>query len=139
MPARNLALALSFAVALAVGGCSTSASGARQIAVTMTDDMRFSPATITVQQGETVAFVVHNEGAIIHEFFVGSAAAQDDHAAEMKMPMAVGHDHSTGVHVDNGSTKTLTMSFGTAGTFIIGCHEPGHWDAGMRGTITVQP
>ena len=45
--------------------------------------MRFAPDPITVKAGEEVTFVVTNEGLIVHEFFVGTADEQVDHAAEM--------------------------------------------------------
>ena len=31
----------------------------------------------------------------------------------------------------------IVYGFDTAGTFEIGCHQPGHWEAGMRATISV--
>jgi uncharacterized cupredoxin-like copper-binding protein len=105
----------------------------------MKDDMTFTPSAITVRHGETVAFDVRNAGQIAHEFFVGSAIAQADHETEMKQMSAMGHDHETGVHVEARASKHLAVRFSTAGTFLMGCHEPGHWDAGMLGTIVVQP
>jgi uncharacterized cupredoxin-like copper-binding protein len=104
----------------------------------MNDDMTFAPSSIAVRQGETVAFEVRNAGAIAHEFFVGSAMAQADHETEMKQMGAMAHDHETGVHVEAGGSKQLAIKFSTAGTFLMGCHEPGHWAAGMQGTIVVQ-
>lgn len=43
----------------------------RNITVTMTDDMRFSPSSIRIKQGETVHFAIKNNGAIRHEFAIG--------------------------------------------------------------------
>ena len=37
------------------------------------------------------------------------------------------------------STVTLVYTFDKAGTTIVGCHVPGHYAAGMRGTITILP
>ena len=48
------------------------------------------------------------------------------------------HDHANSVSVEPGQTKTLELTFARAGTLEVGCHVPGHWDAGMRGTITVR-
>jgi uncharacterized cupredoxin-like copper-binding protein len=47
------------------------------------------------------------------------------------------HDHANSVSVEPGQTQTLELTFARAGTLEVGCHVPGHWDAGMRGTITV--
>jgi len=43
------------------------------------------------------------------------------------------------VDVPAHATVTLVYTFDHEGTLIIGCHVPGHYAAGMRGTITVQP
>jgi uncharacterized cupredoxin-like copper-binding protein len=139
---RSQVLALVAAAALVVGlaGCSTAAVvvGPRVIPVVMTDAMTFEPASITVKQGETVTFDVKNAGQIAHEFFVGNGTAQDEHEVEMKDMSAMGHDHPTGVHVDAGGSKPLTITFKSAGKIQTGCHEPGHWGAGMKGTIVVE-
>jgi uncharacterized cupredoxin-like copper-binding protein len=34
--------------------------------------------------------------------------------------------------------KELKHAFTESGTVLLGCHEPGHWEAGMKATITVQ-
>jgi uncharacterized cupredoxin-like copper-binding protein len=46
----------------------------RTINVDMTDNMRFTPAEISVRQGETVRFVVRNLGAAKHEVVLASPA-----------------------------------------------------------------
>ena len=109
---------------------------AGEVAVTMTDAMRFEPAALTVKAGEPITFVVKNAGAIVHEFFVGSEAEQVDHAAEMAAG-GMGHGHDNAIGVAPGKTGSLTMTFATAGSFLVGCHEPGHYEAGMVGALTV--
>jgi len=47
-----------------------------------------------------------------------------------------GHDSDT--TVQPGQIATLTQTFTTAGSTIIGCHEPGHYKAGMRLTVRVK-
>lgn len=41
------------------------------------------------------------------------------------------------VTVKPGSTRTLVHRFGTDETMLIGCHQPGHYEAGMKATVTV--
>ncbi len=41
------------------------------------------------------------------------------------------------VDVPPGQTVTLVYTFDQPGTLLYGCHVPGHYAAGMRGTITV--
>lgn len=107
-----------------------------EIAVTMTDAMRFTPALITVKAAEKITFVVRNDGIIVHEFFVGTEPEQAQHAKEMAMG-GMSHGHKSAVSVDPGKTGTLTMTFADAGDLLIGCHEPGHYAAGMKATLTV--
>jgi uncharacterized cupredoxin-like copper-binding protein len=117
------------------GGSASAAT--RVVEVTMTDAMRFEPAALTVKRGEPITFVVLNAGVVVHEFFVGTEAQQVDHAAEMAMTDMSSHDHRNGLSVDAGETRSLTMTFPEAGSMMIGCHEIGHYDAGMSGTVTV--
>lgn len=42
----------------------------------------------------------------------------------------------TAATVDPGATEDLTATFDRTGTFIIGCHQPGHFEAGMKATVT---
>jgi uncharacterized cupredoxin-like copper-binding protein len=48
------------------------------------------------------------------------------------------HHDASGTTVAPGQTVTLTHTFTEAGTTMIGCHEPGHYQAGMRLTVRVQ-
>src|SRR6186997_2071675 len=107
-----------------------------EVAVTMTDAMRFQPGVLTVKAGEPITFVVRNAGVVVHEFFVGSVAEQVDHAAEMA-DGGISHGHDNALSVAPGQTGSLTMTFATAGSLLVGCHEPGHYEAGMAGTLTI--
>jgi len=42
-------------------------------------------------------------------------------------------------HVNPGKDMDIIWKFTEAGTFEFGCLLPGHYDAGMKGTITVSP
>lgn len=37
------------------------------------------------------------------------------------------------------ATKSLSYTFDGLGPFAFACHAPGHFEAGMKGTITIQP
>ena len=136
----RLALAAALVLSLAAcssGGAASPPAATRTIQITMNDQMRFEPATFEVAVGETVRFDVRNDGQIVHEFYVGTADDQVAHEAEMAAGHAT-HDHTNSVNVDPGQTKPLELTFARAGTLEVGCHVPGHWPAGMRGTITVK-
>jgi uncharacterized cupredoxin-like copper-binding protein/soluble P-type ATPase len=123
----------------AAGGHGDMGSGVvvdRTIAVAAGDDMRFNPAEIEVHEGETVAFVITNSGGLEHEFYIGDQAAQEDHEADMAASDA-GHDEAqvSGVAVPPGESATLVYTFEEEGELLYGCHVPGHYEAGMWGTI----
>ena len=107
----------------------------------MSDDMRYRPDAFDFFADETVRFEVTNAGQARHEFFVGDAAAHEDHAAEMREmaddPMR--HDDPGLLTLDPGESGTLDYTFPNAGPLLIGCHEPGHYEAGMVASITVHP
>jgi uncharacterized cupredoxin-like copper-binding protein len=107
------------------------------IDVALTDAMRIEPAPMTVRAGQPVRFVVTNTGAIAHEFFLGDEEAQAAHEEEMAHG-GMAHDEPNGVFVEPGETKELVFTF-APGEWLAGCHVPGHYPAGMKAEINVQP
>jgi uncharacterized cupredoxin-like copper-binding protein len=120
------------------GATGTTANAPRVIDVTMANLM-FNPSQINVKTGETVRFVFHNQDALTHEAVIGTAAEQDAHEKEMlsMSPDMVMQDTPTEITVDAGKTGQLTYTFKTPGQLLIGCHEPGHYAAGMKIQINV--
>jgi len=47
------------------------------------------------------------------------------------------HDEPYMVHVASGKRGQIVWQFNRAGAFEFACLIPGHFEAGMRGTITV--
>lgn len=113
---------------------ATPASG--DIAVVLSDAMRYAPDAITVRAAEEVSFIVRNDGAIVHEFFVGDGDEQAQHAEEMAIG-GMSHGHDNALSLKPGESGMLTMTFPEPGSLLIGCHEAGHYEAGMQGTLTV--
>jgi P-type Cu+ transporter len=110
----------------------------RTIHVEANDSMRFVPGDIRVESGETVAFVVTNTGVVPHEFVVGDAHVQEEHAQEMTADGGHGDDTGNAITIAPGETETLVYTFeSTDEPLFYGCHLPGHYEAGMMGTITV--
>jgi len=155
---RRSHVALVSAVALLVAACSSgtgstgtptdapggsptvvpsASAAATRIEVTLTDSFTIDLSSTTVPAGVPVTFVVTNTGAIVHEFLLGDEVAQAEHEAEMVAGGGMGHDEPNGIAVEPGETKELTMTFEEPGETIAGCHEAGHYAAGMKATITV--
>jgi uncharacterized cupredoxin-like copper-binding protein len=109
----------------------------RTITVDMSDSMRFTPAALTVKQGETVKFIVKNSGKTMHEFVLGTMAEFKAHADMMKKHPGMEHEEPYMAHVAPGKTATVVWQFTKAGDFHFGCLLPGHLEAGMVGTINV--
>jgi Cu+-exporting ATPase len=128
---------------MGMGGSADAAALAvpdRTIQIETTNQLRFSPDQITVRKGETVAFVITNSGDLPHEFVIGDEAVQAEHEAEMatgEEDMNAMGDKPYAVDVPAGETVTLVYTFDEEGTTLIGCHVPGHYGAGMKGTIVV--
>jgi uncharacterized cupredoxin-like copper-binding protein len=111
----------------------------RTVRVTMSDAMRFDPPQLTLKRGETVTFIVHNAGKLMHEFVIGTRAALQEHAALMKKHPDMEHDEPYMAHVAPGKTHRITWTFSQAGEFLAGCLVVGHWDAGMKMDLHVTP
>ena len=109
----------------------------RTIRIAMTDDMRFSPSAIQVAEGETVRFIVHNKGKVLHEMVIGTRQALDEHAALMQKFPTMEHDEPHMAHVAAGKQGGLVWKFNRAGEFDFACLIPGHYQAGMVGKIKV--
>lgn len=110
----------------------------RTITVEMSDDMRFTPSALSVRKGETVRFVVHNRGQVLHEMVLGTKESIAAHAAQMKQSPGMAHDDANMVHVEPGRRGEIVWQFTQAGEFPIACLLPGHFEAGMVGAVTVQ-
>jgi uncharacterized cupredoxin-like copper-binding protein len=108
------------------------------VEISMADTMRFSPAMLSVKSGDVVRFVVSNEGALQHEFVLGTSDSLAEHADLMIKFPNMEHDEPYMAHVDPGKKMEIVWQFTQAGSFEFGCLLPGHFQAGMKGTVTVK-
>lgn len=116
----------------------------RTVEIAMTE-FAFEPASLTVVAGETIEFVVTNDGVVPHEFRLSNAHRIEEHIAS-------GHEdhgdegeggHHEGdadvvIEVEAGATDTVTVTFPEDATIFteIACLLPGHYEAGMKGEVT---
>jgi uncharacterized cupredoxin-like copper-binding protein len=113
----------------------------RTVELTMTDQMTFEPARIDVRRGETIRFVVRNASNVAHEAYVGTEEEQRLHAT-VHSGLGAGDQTTTthlgyGVHVPAFGNGELVVTFDKAYEYVIGCHYPGHYAAGMRAIVAV--
>ena len=109
------------------GFVAGTSSAPRVVRITASEALRFYPDVVTVKVGETITFEVTAMGMRSHEFMVGPAA---DVAADTAGTPEV-------ADIAMMQTKSLTYTFNGPGPFAFACHAPGHYEAGMRGTITI--
>ncbi|MFN5350523.1 MAG: plastocyanin/azurin family copper-binding protein [Polaromonas sp.] len=109
----------------------------RTITLTMGDNMRFTPDKLEVKQGDTIRFVVKNQGKQLHEMVIGTKKELDEHAAMMARFPTMAHDEPYMAHVAAGKSQNLIWTFNRPGEFEFACLIAGHYRAGMVGKITV--
>lgn len=109
----------------------------KTVKLAMDDNMRFTPNKLTVKQGETVRFVVANNGKIMHEMVIGTMTELKEHADMMKKHPGMEHDEPYMAHVQPGKTEEIVWTFNKPGEFDFACLIAGHFEAGMTGKITV--
>lgn len=122
----------------AIGEPANASQAVRTIEVQMTDDMRFSPSNIAVKQGETIRFAVRNAGKIKHEIVFGTPQELKEHYEMMiKMPGMEHGDEPNKATVVPGRTAEIIWRFSKTGKVDFACLQPGHYDADMKGLVTV--
>lgn len=145
---------------LSFGQPATAAEATRTVDVAM-HDAAFEPERIDVKAGDTVRFVVRNDGQLVHEFNVGTPAMHSAHQKEMAMMVDHGileadkinhsammsgamggggmmmHDDPNSVLLEPGRTGEVVLKFTRPMTLQFACNVPGHYEAGMVGTIDV--
>ncbi len=148
------------------GQPAPAAKATRSVEVVM-GDMSFNPKALEIKAGETVRFVLINNGQLLHEFNLGNAAMHAEHQQEMLkmqqsgmltptgmqamdhgamghgsmagMDHGMRHDDPNSVLVEPGKRAELTWTFSKSGSLEFACNIPGHYQAGMVGKLTVSP
>ena len=121
---------------------TASASGSGALQITMNDDF-FTPSVATAKAG-SVTISTPNNGQLVHEMVLAKTQADpaklpttsDGSVDEAKLESA-GQDAGEIADVSPGATKKGTFKL-TSGRYVMFCNIPGHYAAGMYGTITVK-
>ena len=110
----------------------------RTIQVGMDDSMHFTPGDLVLKRGQTIKFVVRNDGKIMHEMVIGTMKELKEHAELMRKFPDMEHDEPYMAHVAPGKREEIVWQFTRTGEFYYACLIPGHLEAGMIGKITVK-
>lgn len=105
--------------------------GAQTIEV-KASEFAFAFSQTAFQLNTPYRFVVENIGAIPHEWVIEGLGQSSDNALHGNAA-AIG-----GAELVAGASISRELAFDKAGTFEVTCRLPGHYEAGMKLTITVQ-
>lgn len=131
----------------------------RTINVSLKDNF-YEPESISVSKGETVRFVLKNDGEFLHEFNINTPEAHAEHAPMMAMMVEMGvlepdrinhevmnaskgsdhdmsHDEPNSVLVEPGKSAEIVWTFDTEANLEFACNIPGHYDSGMAGPVKI--
>ncbi|MBZ9711816.1 cupredoxin domain-containing protein [Deinococcus multiflagellatus] len=120
-------------------------------------DLKFTPAALTLKAGQPVTLRLSNTGKVPHELQIyakprvapTTEAAWDAYmkthtlwqgAKNLRLIQngkAVGGTFFE-VVLAPGAQATLTFTPTKTGVFEMACHMPGHYEGGMKGTVTVK-
>ncbi len=110
------------------GGTGSAVPVDQTIEIRM-DDFVFEPAEVTVRAGTTVRFRFRNEGAFTHDAAIGDEAFQK--------AVADGKEKRDGPVLGPRKSADYVKVFSQPAQLVIGCHQPGHYQQGMRARLTV--
>ena len=129
-----------------------AAKGVRTIEIVGSEDMKFSVATITAKPGEQLRirltakgampkiamahnFVLLTKTAKVTDFVTAAMGARPDFIPPDKKADIIAHTELAGA----GETVEVTFKVpAAAGDYTYVCSFPGHFQAGMKGTLTVK-
>ena len=114
---------------------------ARVVQVVFREDdgrMLFLPDRLKFKKGEQIRFQLRNNGAVDHEFVVGTVEENLKHMKDMEKNPDMEHDDPNAKRLKPKATGEILWQFTKAGTFDFSCLIPGHRQAGMFGTIVVE-
>ena len=120
-----------------IGRPGAAAQVNRTVNIEMNDAMRYIPASITVKQGEIIRFRLKNSGETDHEFVLGTEQEFKKHHELMEKLPEMEHDEPNMITVAPGESGEIIWHFTRNGIVGFACLLPGHFDAGMKGNITV--
>lgn len=110
----------------------------RTVNVDMSDAMRFTPSDVTIRRGDTVKFLISNNGKELHEMVLGTPQELKEHAELMKKFPTMEHADANMAHVKPGARGEIVWQFTKAGEYQFACLIPGHFEAGMVGRVVVK-
>jgi len=99
---------------------SSVAGGASPQEVTITaTEFALEPNPVTIESGQPVKLVLHNEGALAHNIKIDALGVTSD-------------------TIQTGNTATVSLQNPASGRYTIYCTVTGHQEAGMKAMLEVK-
>ena len=131
----------------------------RTIEIKMYDNY-YEPKEIKIKKGETIKFIVHNYGELVHEFNIATKEMHIKHQPEMmkmveheilladridkekmkemaKKDHSMAHSHSNSVLLEPNEIGEIIWKFNNDANLEAACNVPGHYEAGMIANINI--
>ena len=129
----------------------------RVIEVKMYDNF-YEPNEFKIKKNETIKFIVHNYGELVHEFNIATKKMHLKHQPEMmkmaengilladkidkkkmkelsKEDHSMSHSHANSVLLEPNKSAEIIWKFNTDADLEAACNVPGHYEAGMIAKI----
>jgi len=110
-----------------------------QVVTINAKEFKFTPSELNISTGKT-KFILINDGVDEHELVVYEASKQDilvqaeidedEETIEQNIFFEIEEVHGG----ESDESKVVDL---TKGSYVIGCLIPGHYDAGMKGTLLI--
>jgi len=147
---------LLIGIALALGACAAPTTSRATVITVELGEFYFKPSRLELPAGQTVTLQLINNGKVEHEFMVGREVKE--HEGEMhgfhqdffagievtytveKGEVEREEEHGFEVELEPGGKAILTFTVPSdrTGEWEMACFVPGHYEAGMKGTLLVR-
>ena len=102
-------------------GAASGSAATQQLTVKAMDTMKFDPPTLSATAGQPIPVTLDNTGALVHDFSITEGVSQPVKSTAQP-----------------GQKAVATFTIDKPGTYTYFCSQPGHEQAGMKGTLTIQ-
>jgi len=123
---------------LAIAACGGAKPASLEVTVR---EFSFGPVELHAKANQPVELRMKNEGQLTHDWTVEGMPASAIRAHDTgKHDMAsMGTSPAMHTMAEHGTTSTIAFTPTKAGTYSFFCTVQGHREAGMQGTIVVDP
>ena len=149
---------ISFGGSIGMIGEKGNPDQVSKIIVVKMYDNYYEPNKFEIKKNQTVKFIVHNYGELVHEFNIATKVMHLKHQPEMmkmveneillvdridkkkmkelsKKDKSMSHSHSNSVLIEPNKSAEIIWKFNTNADLEVACNVPGHYEAGMIAKI----